>query len=662
MVPRGCFPSVPGLLTPSGGRTRNSQVRGLGLIDLGSTPLRADWKYDRGDEKSAGDIKQICIAGKVFDSGGRRRLSEAVRLRFVTSTQPSLGTYIEWMEEMASNEDELVLTLAEMGEVLGGSPYPVPDDIAEISAPLRSVLEMKREAKKGWQDLGTALKRHSQVELLREKWRFPFTHHSNLLELEGPSDYSTTERLARRHQPAVGGDVLAILGLLEGLRGDDRLVAGHDIAFQHALVLAEQGQRGGSLDSSMEDRDENGIGVEVEALGDFPFIRETDIRDLNQILEKGKEYKTGEQPGEYARHSRFITREAHIIGQGTQRASVGDDNRLYKETTPPHLIANEMHELCSWLNSRSAITDRWGGLIATVAHAWLTSIHPFSDGNGRTARILANLVLAHGVWPPLVIKSSTDRPRYIDALDQSDEGVLFPLYELFMEVRQRKLSELESERQFAVPLFELKISKERERLFTTWLERYRLLVRELDGALRGGMHVRRESEPDLDDYLLCVQRKSAPKVWALRLFEFDGPAIGLLWLGYCSDAMARALDLEGADFSPSIFFDLDAGFVSRMSGNAEPKKKEWRSSCDATGGVLRIEEIQLPPTESWHSTPGKGRVAVRYFNNEEYVAGQRNRFRRGTELDVVESDLSTTVQTMASSIIELVKSVAAKDT
>ncbi len=68
------------------------------------------------------------------------------------------------------------------------------------------------------------------------------------------------------------------------------------------------------------------------------------------------------------------------------------------------------------------------------------------------------------------------------------------------------------------------------------------------------------------------------------------------------------------------------------------------------------------PTESWNSTPGKGRVAVRYFNSEEYMSGQRNRFRRGTELDVVESDLSTTVQTMASSISELVRSVAAKAT
>jgi hypothetical protein len=231
-----------------------------------------------------------------------------------------------------------------------------------------------------------------------------------------------------------------------------------------------------------------------------------------------------------------------------------------------------------------------------------------------------------------------------------------------MEVRQRKLSELEAENQFAVPLFELKISREREKLFTTWLDRYRLLVRELEGALRVDMNVRRESEPDLDDYLLCVQRKSAPRVWALRLFEFDGSAIGLLWLGYCSDAMERALDLEGADFSPSIYFDLDAGFASRMSGISEPTKKMWRSSCDATRGALRIEEIQLPPTESWNSTPGKGRVAVRYFNNEEYMSGQRNRFRRGTELDVVESDLSTTVQTMASSISELVRSVAAKAT
>ena len=141
---------------------------------------------------------------------------------------------------MASSEDALRATLAEMGEVLQGSPYPIPDGLSEIGGSLRAVLEMKGELKQGWQDLGDALEQGSQAELLRQKWRFPFTHHSNLLEFEGPKNYSTTERLAKKHEFELVGDVRAALTILVGLRGDDRLVAGHDTAFRHALLLVEQ--------------------------------------------------------------------------------------------------------------------------------------------------------------------------------------------------------------------------------------------------------------------------------------------------------------------------------------------------------------------------------------------------------------------------------------
>src|SRR5690606_39184812 len=48
-------------------------------------------------------------------------------------------------------------------------------------------------------------------------------------------------------------------------------------------------------------------------------------------------------------------------------------------------------------------------LDATVAHAWLTHIHPYEDGNGRLARLLANFVLAQSKYPPLVIRAGRDR-------------------------------------------------------------------------------------------------------------------------------------------------------------------------------------------------------------------------------------------------------------
>ena len=58
------------------------------------------------------------------------------------------------------------------------------------------------------------------------------------------------------------------------------------------------------------------------------------------------------------------------------------------------------------------------------AHTLFESIHPFSDGNGRTGRILLNYLAISQGYPPIVIKgiSSAERERYYAALQAADTG------------------------------------------------------------------------------------------------------------------------------------------------------------------------------------------------------------------------------------------------
>lgn len=55
---------------------------------------------------------------------------------------------------------------------------------------------------------------------------------------------------------------------------------------------------------------------------------------------------------------------------------------------------------------------------AALAHFHLVAIHPFVDGNGRTARLLMNLILMQHGYPPAVILKN-DRKKYYDTLEKS---------------------------------------------------------------------------------------------------------------------------------------------------------------------------------------------------------------------------------------------------
>ncbi len=67
---------------------------------------------------------------------------------------------------------------------------------------------------------------------------------------------------------------------------------------------------------------------------------------------------------------------------------------------------------------------------AFEAHYRLTAIHPFADGNGRTARLLMNLLLLRGGYPPVAVRP-LDRADYLRALETgSVTGDLEPFRDL----------------------------------------------------------------------------------------------------------------------------------------------------------------------------------------------------------------------------------------
>lgn len=92
----------------------------------------------------------------------------------------------------------------------------------------------------------------------------------------------------------------------------------------------------------------------------------------------------------------------------------------------PAKIPALMAELGAWLSAAAASPS-----IAFEAHYRLTAIHPFADGNGRTARLLMNLVLLRAGYPPVAIRPE-DRNVYLDSLERLSTAEDRAPYERFM--------------------------------------------------------------------------------------------------------------------------------------------------------------------------------------------------------------------------------------
>ena len=75
-----------------------------------------------------------------------------------------------------------------------------------------------------------------------------------------------------------------------------------------------------------------------------------------------------------------------------------------------------MADSAAWLRGAPATPET-----AFTAHRRLVDIHPFNDGNGRAARLLMNLLLLRGGYPPVAVRPE-DRPAYIAALQQAQAG------------------------------------------------------------------------------------------------------------------------------------------------------------------------------------------------------------------------------------------------
>lgn len=84
----------------------------------------------------------------------------------------------------------------------------------------------------------------------------------------------------------------------------------------------------------------------------------------------------------------------------------------------PRKLPDLMAEFINWLKDSQ---DLHPVALASEAHYRLVTIHPFIDGNGRTARLLMNMILLMKGYPPALIRKR-DRLDYITSIEKAQLG------------------------------------------------------------------------------------------------------------------------------------------------------------------------------------------------------------------------------------------------
>jgi Fic family protein len=110
---------------------------------------------------------------------------------------------------------------------------------------------------------------------------------------------------------------------------------------------------------------------------------------------------------------------------------------IFRFATPEETPA-KMYDLMGWFREKQANSNTEPVLLAAEFHYRFIRIHPFDDGNGRTARLLMNFILMQYGYPPVIIKTE-DKENYFNVLRLADAGNIEPFVNYIAENLSRSL-------------------------------------------------------------------------------------------------------------------------------------------------------------------------------------------------------------------------------
>lgn len=215
------------------------------------------------------------------------------------------------------------------------------------------------------------------------------------------------------------------------------------------------------------------------------------------------------------------------------------------------------------------------------------------------------MILLKGDLPPAIVKSSSQRESYLDALAHSDVGGdILPLAGLFLVTLKKYAREL-SKPQVATKLFREELARRGNSAYEWWLAEFERFLEILAAELSfHRLTFHRVGSLDIDSFRNLQKLESEGNAWIAIVRDRVGREV-LLWWGYPSANM-RPPSSEQERF-PSVFLSVPAPSWSLH--------RFHRASAAQTGGLREFAIYPGAPTE------------VRTLNDE---TARANRLRRGT--------------------------------
>lgn len=416
-------------------------------------------------------------------------------------------------------------------DCLKGSPYQFPDD----EASLHRFSQIEESIKAIQSRLDSLPSIEGVPELLKRSLRTQEIYESNAIEGLG-TDLQTTDNLIEgtylEHKTNKAYWEWAIT---RGIQNDNHL---YDVI---GLTAAR------------------GLSRDIASILDRP-VTEADIRAIHEIIMKKQNFA-----GVYKQYTNEISQ-----------------NNKHKTAAPTDTPA-AMREFIDWTNGLARRGRRTSLSIvkAAATHAWLTHIHPFHDGNGRLARLLANMILAREDMPPLILRNTYHRGKYIDALSFSDSGGdISKLILVFCRAAERVIDDMENPK-LAQEMFREDINLRLSSEFKNW----ELNLIKFKSELKANLLLYRLGFRDAgglspSEYKSLQRGRRPGKSWWGEIYDKNGEDIGLLFFGFAPNWIQTKIEKD--EQYPCLFL------YPRNTSRTSLKKYDRPQQAEAFQGYSHV--------------------------------------------------------------------------